>query len=180
MFEDQLNNLLNTLNRTSAHFIRCIIPNLDRKPGIVNGPLVLHQLRLITISNESIIKYSIYRCNGVLEGIRICRRGYPNRLIFRDFVSRYSLLVPSSCSSDNNDDDNQRKSAEQLCNRIGLVPITEYQLGVTKVFFRVGLIGELENRRNQRLAEFVTGIQAHIRSYLVSINYEYRYNRWYM
>ena len=34
------------------------------------------------------------RCNGVLEGIRICRQGFPNRILFQDFRQRYELLTP--------------------------------------------------------------------------------------
>lgn len=41
-------------------------------PGVMDNPLVMHQLR----------------CNGVLEGIRICRKGFPNRVLYGDFRQR--------------------------------------------------------------------------------------------
>ena len=31
------------------------------------------------------------RCNGVLEGIRICRKGFPNRILYGDFRQRWVL-----------------------------------------------------------------------------------------
>ena len=63
-FRAQLDALLTTLNQTDPHFIRCIVPNNHKTPGLLDSALVMHQLT----------------CNGVLEGIRICRRGFPNRL----------------------------------------------------------------------------------------------------
>jgi len=47
--------------------------------GKIDSPLVLDQLR----------------CNGVLEGIRICRQGFPNRVFFQEFKQRYELLTPN-------------------------------------------------------------------------------------
>ena len=62
-FRSQLDQLLTTLNSTDPHFIRCIVPNNHKTPLLLDSALVMHQLT----------------CNGVLEGIRICRRGFPNR-----------------------------------------------------------------------------------------------------
>merc|ERR1711997_1137162 len=72
----QLNDLMHTLHSTEPHFIRCIVPNTHKQPGGVEPELIMHQLT----------------CNGVLEGIRICMRGFPNRMLYPDFKSRYQIL----------------------------------------------------------------------------------------
>ncbi|VDK27587.1 unnamed protein product [Gongylonema pulchrum] len=141
--KEQLMNLLETLRSTSAHFIRCIAPNRKRLPGVIDPHLVLHQLR----------------CNGVLEGIRICRQGYPNRIPFDDFVARYRLLVPDAQLGMG------RNAAERLCHAIDL-DSTYVQIGKTKVYCKVGVISELENRRKDRLNLYICGIQSVIRWYL--------------
>lgn len=71
-YKEQLNNLMATLRSTHPHFVRCIIPNELKSPGVVDAKLVMHQLT----------------CNGVLEGIRICRKGFPNRMNYPDFKLR--------------------------------------------------------------------------------------------
>lgn len=71
-YKEQLNSLMTTLRSTQPHFVRCIIPNEMKQPGLVDAHLVMHQLT----------------CNGVLEGIRICRKGFPNRMVYADFKQR--------------------------------------------------------------------------------------------
>ena len=75
---EQLDSLMSQLRSTEPHFVRCIVPNSIKRPRTFETPLVLEQLR----------------CNGVIEGIRIARLGYPNRLAFFEFRSRYELLTP--------------------------------------------------------------------------------------
>merc|ERR1712050_600694 len=79
LHRESLGRLMTNLRSTHPHFVRCIVPNEHKKPGGVDPHLVLHQLR----------------CNGVLEGIRICRKGYPNRLPYADFKQRYRILNPN-------------------------------------------------------------------------------------
>merc|ERR1712215_549316 len=82
-----LGELMTTLYNCEPHFVRCLVPNTHNKPGEVEPALIMHQLT----------------CNGVLEGIRICMRGFPNRMLYPDFKMRYACLGQSeiSSSSDN-------------------------------------------------------------------------------
>ena len=79
LYKEQLTKLMATLRNTNPNFVRCIIPNHEKRAGKIDAPLVLDQLR----------------CNGVLEGIRICRQGFPNRIPFQEFRQRYELLTPN-------------------------------------------------------------------------------------
>merc|ERR1711971_1213535 len=67
-----LTELMTTLHNCAPHFVRCLVPNTHKKPGEVEPPLIIHQLT----------------CNGVLEGIRICMRGFPNRMLYPDYKMR--------------------------------------------------------------------------------------------
>nr|CAI5869302.1 unnamed protein product [Callosobruchus analis] len=84
LYREQLNNLMTTLRSTQPHFVRCIIPNELKQPGVIDSHLVMHQLT----------------CNGVLEGIRICRKGFPNRMVYPDFKLRYKILNPAGAAKE--------------------------------------------------------------------------------
>ncbi|KAI4890464.1 hypothetical protein NFI96_025589 [Prochilodus magdalenae] len=153
LFRENLNKLMSNLRTTHPHFVRCLIPNETKTPGVMENHLVIHQLR----------------CNGVLEGIRICRKGFPSRILYGDFKQRYRILnasaVPEGQFMDN------KKAAEKLLGSID-IDHTQYKFGHTKVFFKAGLLGVLEEMRDERLAQAVTRIQAVCRGYLVRIEYQ--------
>ncbi|GIY95901.1 hypothetical protein CEXT_768515 [Caerostris extrusa] len=144
--DEQLNKLMATLRSTAPHFVRCIIPNETKSPGVIDAALVMHQLT----------------CNGVLEGIRICRKGFPNRMIYPDFKQRYTILAASAVPKGFVD---AKKVCESVLEAIQLDK-NDYRLGNTKVFFRAGVLGRLEEMRDDRLAKIVTWLQASIRWYL--------------
>ncbi|XP_023272556.1 myosin-4-like, partial [Seriola lalandi dorsalis] len=101
-------------------------------------------------------------------GIRICRKGFPSRIVYGDFKQRYRILnasaVPEGQFMDN------KKAAEKLLGSID-VDHTQYKLGHTKVFFKAGLLGALEEMRDERLAQVVMSTQALCRGYLVRLEY---------
>ncbi|NXD30590.1 MYH7 protein, partial [Spelaeornis formosus] len=153
LHKENLNKLMTNLRSTQPHFVRCIIPNETKTPGAMDSFLVLHQLR----------------CNGVLEGIRICRKGFPNRILYADFRQRYRILNPAAVPEDKFVDG--RKATEKLLSSLEL-DHAQYKFGHTKVFFKAGLLGLLEEMRDERLAKVLTMLQARIRGYLMRVEYQ--------
>uniref|UniRef100_UPI00398E8F3A myosin-4-like n=1 Tax=Pristiophorus japonicus TaxID=55135 RepID=UPI00398E8F3A len=153
LFRENLGKLMANLRTTHPHFVRCLIPNETKTPGIMENHLVIHQLR----------------CNGVLEGIRICRKGFPSRIIYGDFKQRYRVLNASAIPEGQFID--SKKASEKLLGSID-VDHTQYKFGHTKVFFKAGLLGALEEMRDEKLAQLVTGTQALCRGYLMRVEFK--------
>ncbi|KAJ1877030.1 class II myosin, partial [Kickxella alabastrina] len=139
--KDQLNLLMAQLNATQPHFVRCILPNGDKRAGVIDTPLVLDQLR----------------CNGVLEGIRITRQGFPNRVAFPEFRQRYEILAPNTIPRQVFVDSKQ--AASLLLGALHM-DAAKFRLGHTKVFFRAGVLAELEEERDIELSKIITQLQA--------------------
>ncbi|XP_050952317.1 myosin-7 isoform X1 [Labeo rohita] len=148
LHKENLNKLMTNLRSTQPHFVRCIIPNETKNPGVMEPFLVLHQLR----------------CNGVLEGIRICRKGFPNRILYAEFKQRYRILNPLAIPEDTYVD--SRKAVEKLLGSLD-IDHTQYKFGHSKVFFKAGLLGQLEDMRDERLSEILTMLQAFCRGKLM-------------
>uniref|UniRef100_A0A669Q6N8 Myosin heavy chain 4 n=1 Tax=Phasianus colchicus TaxID=9054 RepID=A0A669Q6N8_PHACC len=153
LFRENLNKLMSNLRSTHPHFVRCLIPNETKTPGAMEHELVLHQLR----------------CNGVLEGIRICRKGFPSRILYADFKQRYKVLNASAIPEGQFID--SKKASEKLLGSID-VDHTQYKFGHTKVFFKAGLLGLLEEMRDEKLAQLITRTQARCRGFLMRVEFK--------
>ncbi|QQP54482.1 Myosin heavy chain 1, partial [Caligus rogercresseyi] len=152
---DQLNNLINMLMSTEPSFIRCIVPNGIKKPGMVDPFLVMHQLT----------------CNGVLEGIRICTKGFPNRVIYADFRQRYAILAPKEAHKAMKmvkrpvTEDKKNIAATHAVMEKTPLTLAQFQYGHTKIFFRAGILGQMEEMRDDRVNGLITFLQSWIRGY---------------
>merc|ERR1719447_171641 len=138
-FKGQLDDLMTTLYKTEPHFIRCVVPNTHKEPGGVEPGLVMHQ----------------YQCNGVLAGIAICRKGFPNKMLYPEFKARYNILAAKAVAKAKND-----KAAAGAVMDVIKLDKEKFRLGHTKVFFRAGILGLMEEFREDRIGEVLSWLQA--------------------
>uniref|UniRef100_A0A671RK52 Myosin-9-like n=1 Tax=Sinocyclocheilus anshuiensis TaxID=1608454 RepID=A0A671RK52_9TELE len=146
LYKEQLSKLMATLRNTNPNFVRCIIPNHEKKAGKLDPHLVLDQLR----------------CNGVLEGIRICRQGFPNRVVFQEFRQRYEILTPNSIPKGFMDG---KQACVLMIKALELDP-NLYRIGQSKVFFRAGVLAHLEEERDMKITDVIINFQAWCRGYV--------------
>merc|ERR1719150_3090699 len=141
-FKSQLDDLMKVLYSTDPSFIRCVVPNTHKQPGGVQPDLIMHQ----------------YQCNGVLAGIAICRLGFPNKLQYPDFKARYNILAATAVAKAKND-----KSAAGAVMDVIKLDKEKFRLGHTKVFFRAGILGFMEEVREDKIGSVLALLQAQAR-----------------
>ncbi|KAG5391083.1 hypothetical protein IGI04_032624 [Brassica rapa subsp. trilocularis] len=141
-FKLQLQQLMETLNSTEPHYIRCVKPNNLLKPAVFENVNIMQQLR----------------CGGVLEAIRISCAGYPTRKPFFEFVNRFGLLCPSALEGSYD----EKVVCKKILDSMGL---KGYQIGKTKIFLRAGQMAELDARRTEVLSGAAKKIQRRTRTH---------------
>merc|ERR1712115_519205 len=114
-------------------------------------PLIMHQLT----------------CNGVLEGIRICMRGFPNRMLYPDFKMRYAILGAAEIASSSDN----KVATYALMDKIGF-DRQRYRLGHTLVFFRAGALAGLEEARDDIVIKLLRMLQGQVFKHVKTKTYE--------
>ncbi|XP_061093823.1 unconventional myosin-Vb [Conger conger] len=148
-FRQSLQLLMETLNSTTPHYVRCIKPNDLKQPFLFDPKRAVQQLRAC----------------GVLETIRISAAGYPSRWTYTEFFNRYRVLLRGSCDPE---------ELEASCQRALTALIADpeqYCLGRTKVFFRAGQVALLEKLRAERLWWAGAVVQSWVRGWLARVWY---------
>ncbi|CAN9505033.1 unnamed protein product [Ophioblennius macclurei] len=146
LYKESLGKLMTTLHNTQPNFVRCIIPNHEKRAGKMDSHLVLEQLR----------------CNGVLEGIRICRQGFPNRIVFQEFRQRYEILAANAIPKGFMDG---KQACSLMVKHLDLDP-NLFRIGQSKMFFRTGVLAQLEEERDIKLTVVIIAFQAQARGFL--------------
>uniref|UniRef100_A0A3Q4GUJ0 Myosin VB n=1 Tax=Neolamprologus brichardi TaxID=32507 RepID=A0A3Q4GUJ0_NEOBR len=167
-FRTSLHLLMDTLNATTPHYVRCIKPNDFKEAFSFDSRRAVQQLRAC----------------GVLETIRISAAGYPSRWTYPDFFNRYRVLMKKS--------DMTTADKKLVCKNLLETLIKEpdmFQFGKTKIFFRAGQVAYLEKLRTDRFRSACIKIQKTVRGWLQRIRYRkirkmaitlQRYGRGYM
>merc|ERR1712110_595770 len=152
----QLGDLMSTLHSTEPSFIRCIVPNNHKKPLMVEPPLIMHQLT----------------CNGVLEGIRICMRGFPNRILYPEFKQRYWILAKKELYSS----EDNKTGVYALMDKVNF-DRERYRLGHTKGFFKAGALAGLEECRDDIVTKLVRHMQGQALGHMRRKVYQQKYDQ---
>uniref|UniRef100_A0A8D3EC33 Myosin X, like 1 n=1 Tax=Scophthalmus maximus TaxID=52904 RepID=A0A8D3EC33_SCOMX len=140
-FRDSLHALMATLSVSNPFFIRCIKPNMEKNPNVFSPEVVLNQLR-----------YS-----GMLETVKIRRAGFPVRRTFKDFFSRYKIIMKEKVPAAGDD----KKRSTDLLLKYDKTK-KEWQLGKTKVFMKEALEQRLEKDRDEVRSQAAMLIRAHL------------------
>uniref|UniRef100_A0A2K5LIS1 Myosin VC n=1 Tax=Cercocebus atys TaxID=9531 RepID=A0A2K5LIS1_CERAT len=144
-FRSSLYLLMETLNATTPHYVRCIKPNDEKLPFEFDSKRIVQQLRAC----------------GVLETIRISAQSYPSRWTYIEFYSRYGILMTKQELSFSD----KKEVCKAVLHRL-IQDSNQYQFGKTKIFFRAGQVAYLEKLRLDKLRQSCVVIQKHIRGWL--------------
>ncbi|XP_061470342.1 unconventional myosin-Vb isoform X2 [Rhineura floridana] len=150
-FRNSLHLLMETLNATTPHYVRCIKPNDEKLPFSFDPKRAVQQLRAC----------------GVLETIRISAAGYPSRWTYHDFFSRYRVLMKKRDLSKKND---KKLICKMLLESLIKDP-DQFQFGRTKIFFRAGQVAYLEKLRADKFRAATIMIQKTVRGWLQRVKY---------
>ncbi|XP_061209556.1 unconventional myosin-Vb isoform X2 [Neopsephotus bourkii] len=150
-FRNSLHLLMETLNATTPHYVRCIKPNDEKLSFKFDSKRVVQQLRAC----------------GVLETVRISAAGFPSRWSYHDFFNRYRVLMKKRdlCNSDK----------KQICHTLLedlIKDPDEFHFGYTKIFFRAGQVAYLEKLRADKFRAATIMIQKTVRGWLQWVKYK--------
>ncbi|XP_042074678.1 unconventional myosin-Va isoform X4 [Haplochromis burtoni] len=148
-FRNSLQKLMDTLNATTPHYVRCIKPNDFKLAFSFDPKRAVQQLRAC----------------GVLETIRISAAGFPSRWTYQEFFSRYRVLMKQKDVLAD-----KKLTCKNVLEKL-VQDQDKYQFGKTKIFFRAGQVAYLEKLRADKLRAACIRIQKTIRCWLARKKY---------
>jgi len=156
-FKESLSQLMEKIGLTEVHYVRCLKPNPLKSANCFTHGDIVGQLR----------------CAGVIEAIRVSRSAYPSRMPHLECIKKFRVLltgaVPTqSKAMSDSDTEHVKTQCEELMDK--LLPgrnIQDYQVGLTRVYFREGVLEELETKRGWALRKYAIVLQKNVRCWLM-------------
>ena len=149
VFQKQLTKLMKVISKTNTHYTRCIKPNDLNKPDNYNKQKVVEQLRYA----------------GVLEAIKVARAGYPIRFKKTEFANDFHQLYNHNFTKTEID-----TTMINILNKTN-IKTGEYQIGLTKIFFKKTAFHEIENIRTRILYDNAIKLQSVVRCFINKLKY---------
>eukprot|EP00927_Polykrikos_kofoidii_P034051 TRINITY_DN28881_c0_g1_i1.p1 TRINITY_DN28881_c0_g1~~TRINITY_DN28881_c0_g1_i1.p1 ORF type:complete len:1724 (+),score=363.79 TRINITY_DN28881_c0_g1_i1:63-5234(+) len=150
-FKDQLSSLMDIVDTTEPHFIRCIKPNPQNVPDSYDRKGVTEQLRY----------------GGVLQVVQVSRAGYPVRINHQECWDDYKVISNVKAIATLKHIDDGKLRAQKLLEHLNTelqIPAhnhgASWAVGKTMVFFKQQAYERLKFARLELLIRSTTLIQA--------------------
>uniref|UniRef100_A0A8C1N4N1 Myosin XVIIIAb n=1 Tax=Cyprinus carpio TaxID=7962 RepID=A0A8C1N4N1_CYPCA len=170
--------LQDSQKRSRVHFVHCLLPKAETSAGdlkVLGGPSSrsgeidahgescdngLMQLDVCLLRAQ-------LRGSKLLDALRIYRQGYPDHLVFSEFRRRFDVLTPHLTKKHGRNYivTDERRAVEELLESLELEK-SSYHMGLSRVFFRAGVLAKLEENRDIQTRRNITLFQAACRGYL--------------
>ena len=151
LFTQSLADLLASIGATHSHFVRCIKPNGEKRRGAVDGELLLGQLT----------------SSGVIDAVRVRKDGYSERMLTAAFLRTYLPLVARTLTQRAMHKAADRAKVALIMEAVAAQPLTQWQQGRERVFYKAGVHTALEAQRRTQLGWAAVLIQKRVRGWLV-------------
>mmetsp|Transcript_25322 Transcript_25322/g.51923 ORF Transcript_25322/g.51923 Transcript_25322/m.51923 type:complete len:1182 (+) Transcript_25322:101-3646(+) len=173
-YKGQLVKLMTMLGQTNSRYIRCIKPNVQKVPSIMQHVSTIEQLR----------------CAGVVAAVTLSRSAFPNRIENKSTKFKFSSMwdrtkYPSKGTSD-------MEPAEKLkhdCEALLKSALKDFKLsdgeknkkifvvGKTRSYFKMGALEYLEANRTKEMGSQVVSIQRYIRGWQIRKDFQQADNK---
>ncbi|RLN72559.1 hypothetical protein BBJ28_00004451 [Nothophytophthora sp. Chile5] len=150
-FKDNLNELMTNIRKTKVHYVRCIKPNQNKSPHELDQQMVVSQLR----------------CAGVIEAIRISRVAYPNRLQLDELVEKFWVFDVQH----RNSEVPIKQRCDALMEKMGFSSPEQFQIGISRIYFRYGILEQMEDKKAERLDLQARRLQHFMRGFCCRLQY---------
>ncbi|XP_034460154.1 unconventional myosin-XVIIIa isoform X4 [Hippoglossus hippoglossus] len=164
----QVDALIDMVRRSRVHFVHCLLPKAEAVGG-GGEPRVTHgespDSGLMTL-DVGLLRAQL-RGSKLLDALRIYRQGYPDHMVFSEFRRRFDVLAPhlTKRHGRNYIVTDEKRAGQELLESLELEK-SSYHMGLSRVFFRAGILSKLEEQRDVKTRRNISLFQAACRGYL--------------